>query len=115
MIWHDEETIKKLLKEYSNNVPIEILEKKYNCSKRTIERWCRKYKVSKKTTVCYALYDLEDNLFWLGDSKNELKHFLNISSEQISYLFCTKNINKKLRYKNKWYTKHIIPLEKEKL
>lgn len=106
-MWHNDETIRQVLKEYSNNAPIEELEKKYNCSKRTIERWRSKYKMQKKPYMI-ALYDLEDNLIWLGTSTKELAKFLGVSTEKVSSSFTPQEMKRKMRYKNSWCTKHKI-------
>ena len=66
------------------------------------------YRKFYKNKYLIALYDMEGNLFRLFDNSMELASFMGRKNREVLRDLSDKFINRKLRYKGKWYNKVLI-------
>ena len=66
------------------------------------------YRKFYKNKYLIALYDMDGNLFRLFDNSNEFANFMGRKNREALRDLSDKFINRKLRYKGKWYNKVLI-------
>jgi predicted DNA-binding protein YlxM (UPF0122 family) len=73
------------------------------------------YRKFYKNKYLIALYDMDGNLFRLFDNSNEFANFMGRKNREALRDLSDKFINRKLRYRGKWYNKVLIEEDEEYL
>jgi transposase len=111
-------TIKEIIRLYQEEkMKTQEIADKLGISRESVRAYLRNanieikythYRKFYKNKYLIALYDMDGNLFRLFDNSNEFAIFMGRKNRDVLRDLGDKFINRKLRYKGKWYSKVLI-------